>query len=320
MTGPSPSTDAGTDPAVRLEGVSVRFGTTRALSGLDLSVRAGAITALLGPNGAGKSTTVGVIAGLVSPDSGTARVLGAQPGSPTARAGLSVMLQEGGIPTGATATSVVRHHAALRGAPQTADAVIAELDLASLGRTTFRRMSGGQRRRVALGCALVGHPRMVVVDEPTAGLDPTARRDTWEILHRLRSEGVTVLLCTHDLDEAERLGDDIVIIAEGRCAISGSRDRLLGGSPDAVVFEGPLHLDTASLVDALPRNTTIDEIVPGRYRICGPLSAADTATVTAWAGQHGVPHDRVRVSRMSLEDLYFSVTADAPASGSEGIL
>lgn len=301
MTGPS-------EDAVRLHDVAVRYGTTRALAGLDLSIRSGRITALLGPNGAGKSTTVGVIAGLVTPDSGTVEVLGAPAGSPAARSRLSVMLQEGGIPTGATACSIVKHHAALRGDPASATSVIDELDLTALGRTTFRRMSGGQRRRVALGCALVGDPVMVVVDEPTAGLDPTARRTTWEILDRLRSRGVTVLLSTHDLDEAERLGDDIVIIDRGRAVLSGPREQILGDSPDAVVFDGPLHLDTTSLRDALPAAIRIDEIVPGRYRIHGEVTPADITTVTAWAGQHGIAHHRIRVATASLEDIYFAVT------------
>lgn len=317
MTGPLAAGDQDDDPAVLLTSVEVRYGATRALTGLDLMIRPGRITALLGPNGAGKSTTVAVIAGLIEPDSGSAQVLGVPAGSLPARDSLSVMLQEGGIPTAATAVSIVRHHADLRGAPTTATEVIEELDLTSLGRTTFRRMSGGQRRRVALGCALVGHPRIVVVDEPTAGLDPSSRRMTWDILDRLRARGVTVLLSTHDLDEAERLGDDIVIIDQGRAVVSGPRDMLLGDTPDAVVFEGPLHLDTGSLRDALPRGVRIDELIPGRYRIQGAVSPADIASVTAWAGQHGIPHHRIRVAAMSLEDLYFSVTSpshrrDAP--------
>lgn len=303
------------DPAIHLVRVDVRYGSTRALRGLDLTIRPGRITALLGPNGAGKSTTVGVIAGLVHPDNGSARVLGVPAGCLPARVGLSVMLQEGGVPTGASAVSIVRHHAALRGAAGTADAIIDQLDLDSLGRTTFRRMSGGERRRVALGCALVGHPRIVVVDEPTAGLDPTSRRMTWEILDRLRTQGTTVLLSTHDLDEAERLGDDIVIIDHGRAVVSGPREVLLGDTPDAVVFEGPLHLDTATLLDALPSGVRIDELVPGRYRIQGAVSPADTATVTAWAGQHGIPSHRIRVATMSLEDLFFSVTAQPQPGG-----
>lgn len=293
----------------------MRYGSTRALVGLDLDVPAHQITALLGPNGAGKSTTVGVIAGLIRPDAGRVTVLGGDPGRPEARRALGVMLQEGGIPTGAHAVSIVRHHAALRGAADTAEAIIDDLDLASIGRTTFRRMSGGQKRTVALGCALVGDPSMVIVDEPTAGLDPQARRRTWQILDRLRERGVTVLLCTHDLDEAERLGDHVAIISAGRLALQGARDALLGAgsdgadaNTDAIAFEGPLHLDLTSLQGALPVGTQVSEIVPGRYRVQGRLHAKESTIITAWASQHGIPSHRIRGQGATLEDLYFSVT------------
>lgn len=307
------STPSETDCAVTITGLQVRYGSNRALLGLDLDVPAHRITALLGPNGAGKSTTVGVIAGLISPDAGRVTVLGGDPGRPEARRALGVMLQEGGIPTGAQASSIVRHHAALRGAEDTAEAVIDDLELASIGRTTFRRMSGGQKRTVALGCALVGNPSMVIVDEPTAGLDPQARRRTWQILDRLRERGVTVLLCTHDLDEAERLGDHVAIISAGRLALQGARDVLLGAGrdgadADSIAFEGPLHLDLTTLQDALPVGTRVSEIVPGRYRVQGRLHAKESTIITAWASQHGIASHRIRAQGSTLEDLYFSVT------------
>lgn len=301
------------DSAVAIRGLAVRYGSTRALNGLDLTVPAGQITALLGPNGAGKSTTVAVIAGLVTPDAGRVEVLGGPPGRYAARCALGVMLQEGGIPTGAHAESIVRHHAALRGAADTAEQVITDLDLSSIGTTTFRRMSGGQKRLVALGCALVGDPTMVIVDEPTAGLDPQARRETWHILDRLRQRGVTVLLSTHDLDEAERLGDHIAIIDSGRMVMEGSRETLLGSanqSGDVLSFEGPLHLDVSTLRDALPVACHVEEIVPGRYQVAGSINAEESAIITAWASQHGVDSHRIRPRGSTLEDLYFSVIAE----------
>ena len=303
--------------AVSIRGLQVRYGAIRALNGLDLIVPAHRITALLGPNGAGKSTTVAAITGLVSPDAGRIDVLGGKPGRFEARCRIGVMLQEGGIPTGAQATSIVRHHAALRGATHTAEQVIAELDLASIGRTTFRRMSGGQKRLVALGCALVGEPHLVIVDEPTAGLDPQARRAVWGILDRLRSQGVTVLLSTHDLDEAERLGDHIAIVDSGRLVLQGERDALLGSSSDdgdCLVFDGPLHLDLSTLREALPEGIRVVEIVPGRYQVHGRLHAGESTIVTAWAGQHGIPAGRIRSQGATLEDVYFSVTGEGDAS------
>ena len=309
----NPAAGKAAELAVEISGLQVRYGATRALAGLDLEVPAGLITALLGPNGAGKSTTVAAIAGLVTPDAGRVRVLGGAPGRIDARCDLGVMLQEGGIPTGAHAVSIVRHHAALRGAADTADQVIADLDLDAIGRTTFRRMSGGQKRMVALGCALVGEPRMVIVDEPTAGLDPQARRKTWQILDRLRSRGVTVLLSTHDLDEAERLGDHIAIVDSGRLVLQGDRAALLGSASEAtdtIVFEGPLHLDLSTLQEALPEGVRVGEIVPGRYQVHGQVNAGESTIITAWATQHGIPAHRIRSQGSTLEDLYFAVTSD----------
>lgn len=302
-------------PAVEITDASVRFGTTQALRNLTWSVQPGQITALLGPNGAGKSTTMALISGLLVPNSGRVTVLGGPAGRLTARARLGVMLQEGGIPTGATGPSIVRHHAELRGAPETAVTLIEELRIAELGRTTFRRMSGGQRRRVALACALVGSPDMVIVDEPTANLDPAARRQTWDLLDRLRREGVTVILSTHDLEEAERLGDRIAIMDQGHLVIEGTPADLIGGSADAVILEGPLRLDLTALREVLPDTFSVAEILPGRYRIDGQIQPPHVATIRAWAGQHGIPGERMRIGTPTLEDLYFSATGDGASPG-----
>jgi len=302
-------------PAVEITDASVRFGPTQALRDLTWTVHPGQITALLGPNGAGKSTTMALISGLLEPNSGRVTVLGGPAGRLMARARLGVMLQEGGIPTGATGPSIVRHHAELRGAPQTAAALIEELSIAELGRTTFRRMSGGQRKRVALACALVGDPDMVIVDEPTANLDPAARRQTWDLLDRLRRSGVTVILSTHDLEEAERLGDRIAIMDQGQLVIEGSPADLIGEGADAVIIEGPLRLDLTALREVLPDTFSVAEILPGRYRIDGQIQPPHVAIISAWAGQHGIPGERMRIGTPTLEDLYFSATTDGASSG-----
>jgi len=302
-------------PAVEITDASVRFGPTQALRDLTWTVHPGQITALLGPNGAGKSTTMALISGLLAPNSGRVTVLGGPAGRLMARARLGVMLQEGGIPTGATGPSIVRHHAELRGAPRTAAALIEELSIAELGRTTFRRMSGGQRKRVALACALVGDPDMVIVDEPTANLDPAARRQTWDLLDRLRRSGVTVILSTHDLEEAERLGDRIAIMDQGQLVIEGSPADLIGEGADAVIIEGPLRLDLTALREVLPDTFSVAEILPGRYRIDGQIQPSHVAIISAWAGQHGIPGERMRIGTPTLEDLYFSATTDGASSG-----
>lgn len=302
-------------PAVEITDASVRFRTTQALRDLTWTVQPGQITALLGPNGAGKTTTMALISGLLLPNSGRVTVLGGPAGRLAARARLGVMLQEGGIPTGATGPSIVRHHADLRGAPETATALIEELHIGELGRTTFRRMSGGQRKRVALACALVGNPELVIVDEPTANLDPAARRQTWDLLDRLRRAGVTVILSTHDLEEAERLGDRIAIMDHGQLVAEGTLSALIGGHTDAAIVEGPLRLDLTALREVLPDTFGVAEILPGRYRIDGQIQPQHVAIISAWAGQHGIPGERLRIGTPTLEDLYFSATSDGASSG-----
>jgi len=302
--------------AARLTDVVVRYGERgpRALDGLNLTVAAGRVTVLLGPNGAGKSTAVGVLAGLTTPDSGRVDVLGGPPGRREARQRLHVMVQDDGLPTGAYAAEMVRHAAALRGAAGTAPALIAELGLEQLGRTTIRRLSGGERRRVSLACALVGHPDFVILDEPTAGLDPRGRALVWERIDDLRGRGATVLLCTHLLDEAESLGDDIAIIARGRCEASGDLAALLPDRGEVVTFDGPLHLDLAGLVRALPEGARVTESSPGRYRVEGAASPQVLATVASWCAQHGVQPRNLGVGAESLADLYWRITAD-PVDG-----
>lgn len=296
------------DAAV-LEGIRVTFpGGRAALAGLDLVVPQGQVTALLGPNGAGKSTAVAVLAGLLRPAAGRAQTLGGPPGRLEARQRVNVMVQDDGLPTGAHAAEMVRHVARLRGAPSTADPLIALLGLDRLGRTTVRRLSGGERRRVSLACALVGDPDLVILDEPTAGLDPRGRSLVWEAIARLRDRGCSVLLCTHLLDEAEALADEIAIIADGRLRASGPLDALVSGGTEAVTFDGPLHLDVGSLAQALPEGAHVEETTPGRYRIDGGASPQTLATVASWCAQHGVQPRHLSVGGESLADAYWRLT------------
>jgi len=297
--------------AARLEGVVVSYGPgTRALDGLDLRVRDGAITALLGPNGAGKSSAVGVLAGLVRPMSGRAQVLGGTPGRPAARQRVNVMVQDDGLPTGARGAEVVRHVARLRGALESAEPLISLLGLDQLGRTSVRRLSGGERRRVSLACALVGDPDFVILDEPTAGLDPRGRAIVWDAIAGLRDRGRAVLLCTHLLDEAEALADDVAIIASGQVRAAGPLASLVPTGTEVVTFDGPLHLDVRSLVDALPEGAVVTEISPGRYRIEGGASPQILATVASWCAQHGVQPRNLGVGSESLADTYWRLTDD----------
>ncbi|MEU6852940.1 ABC transporter ATP-binding protein [Actinacidiphila alni] len=299
------------EPAVEVTGLVKRYGTKTAVDGLDLSVARGGLTAVLGPNGAGKTTTVEVCEGYRRPDGGAVRVLGLDPVTDGARLRprIGVMLQSGGVYPGARAEEMLRHTATLHANPVDPDLLIERLGLESCGRTAYRRLSGGQQQRLALAMAVVGRPELVFLDEPTAGLDPQARHATWDLVRELRADGVTVVLTTHFMDEAEQLADQVVIIDGGRAIARGTPDELCrGGAENTLRFSGRPGLDLVSLLNALPADTAAAELTPGNYRIEGKVDPQLLATVTSWCAQHGVLPDRLSVERRTLEDVFLELT------------
>jgi ABC-2 type transport system ATP-binding protein len=299
------------EPAVEATGLVKRYGARTAVDGLDLTVPRGGVTAVLGPNGAGKTTTVEMCEGYRRPDGGTARVLGLDPVTQAAklRPRIGVMLQSGGVYPGAHAVEMLRHTASLHAHPVDPALLIERLGLEACGRTPYRRLSGGQQQRLALAMAVVGRPELVFLDEPTAGLDPQARHATWDLVRELRADGVTVVLTTHYMDEAEQLADDVVIIDGGRAIAQGSPEELCrGGAENTLRFSGRPGLDLASLLNALPADTLAAELTPGNYRIEGKVDPQLLATVTSWCAQHGVMPDRLAVERRTLEDVFLEMT------------
>jgi len=216
--------------AVTVTDLAKRFGATTALAGMTWAADRGQVTAVLGPNGAGKTTTIECAEGLQRPDSGQVRVLGADPwqAGPDHRACVGVMLQDGGLPNGSTAVRLLRHLAAFHQAPASVDALVDRLGIAAFAGTTVRRLSGGQRQRVALAAALVGRPEVAFLDEPTAGLDPHARLDVWDLLRETRDLGCAVILTTHSFEEAQRLADHVVIACRGRAVAQGTIAEVTG--------------------------------------------------------------------------------------------
>ncbi|NDZ79432.1 ABC transporter ATP-binding protein [Streptomyces sp. SID10853] len=300
-----------TDPAVEVRGLVKRYGAKTAVDGLDLTVGAGTVTAVLGPNGAGKTTTVETCEGYRRADAGTVRVLGLDPVADAARLRprIGVMLQSGGVYSGARADEMLRHMAKLHAHPLDVDALTERLGLESCGRTTYRRLSGGQQQRLSLAMAVVGRPELVFLDEPTAGLDPQARRSTWDLVRELRADGVTTVLTTHFMDEAEQLADEVAIFDSGRAVVHGTPEELCrGGAENTLRFGGRPGLDTGSLLKALPDGSSAAELTPGSYRITGTVDPQLLATVTSWCAQHGVMPDRISVERHTLEDVFLELT------------
>lgn len=218
--------------AVQVDGVVRRYGSTVALDEMTWQAPEGKVTAILGPNGAGKTSVIDILVGLQRADAGTARVLGVDPCTASAehRASVGVMLQSGGLPNGARAMGLLAHLARFYADPAPIDPLARRLGIPEFGRTSVRRLSGGQRQRLALAAALIGRPRLVFLDEPTAGLDPHGRLDVWDLIASLRTDGLTVVVTTHSFQEAERLADHLVIVAEGRTRSSGTFEEVVGES------------------------------------------------------------------------------------------
>jgi ABC-2 type transport system ATP-binding protein len=302
------------EPAVVVDDLTMRYGETLAVDGLSLTVARGSITAVLGPNGAGKTTTLETCEGFRRPQSGAVRVLGLDP-TRERRALLpriGVMLQSGGAWSGVRAVEMLEHVASLHAHPLPVPMLVERLGLGSCGRTPYRRLSGGQQQRLALAMAVVGRPELVFVDEPTAGMDPQARRATWELLEELRGDGVTIVLTTHYMDEAERLADTIHVIDRGRLIASGSPLELTrgaGSSTIRLVVTEPFPPEApASLQRALGPSTEVHPLTPQSLLISGPADASTLATVSAWCEAHGVLPESMTLGQRTLEDVFLQLT------------
>jgi len=296
---------------VLLRGVSKRYGDIQAVNNLDLEVQRAEVLALLGPNGAGKTTTVEMCEGFNKPDSGSISILGLDPTADNAklRARIGVMLQGGGGYPAAKAGEMLNLVAAYSANPLDPQWLMDTLGLTEAARTTYRRLSGGQQQRLALACAIVGRPELVFLDEPTAGMDAHARIVVWELIEGLRRDGVTVVLTTHQLTEAEELADRIVIIDHGAAVAAGTpADLTRGGAENQLRFSAPPKLDLTLLISALPEGYRATEAGAGEYLVEGHIDPQVLATVTAWAARLNVLATDMRVEQRSLEDVFLDLT------------
>jgi ABC-2 type transport system ATP-binding protein len=299
-------------PAVAISGLVKRYGSTTAVAGLDLRLERAEVLALLGPNGAGKTTTVEVCEGFLRADAGSVRVLGLDPATQGERLRpmVGVMPQGGGAYPGVRAGEMLNLVAACAADPIDPAWLLDVLGLAATRRTPYKRLSGGQQQRLSLACAIVGRPALVFLDEPTAGLDPQARRLVWDLVGALRTDGVSVLLTTHLMEEAETLADQVVIIDRGQVVAEGSPRALTLDRPDAAQlrFRAETGLDTGLLSVALPEGCEVHEPTPGSYVVSGRADPQVLSAVTAWCAAHGVLAEELRVGRRSLEDVFLELT------------
>ena len=311
-------------PAIETEQLTKSFGSTQALSGLNLTVQQGGILALLGPNGAGKTTAVRVLTTLLRPDSGEARVLG-----------FDVVRQ----------AAEVRHHIGLTGqyaalddyltgranlimigqlgrlnrsqARRRAGELLDRFDLTQAAGRAVKTYSGGMRRRLDLAASLIGHPEVLFLDEPTTGLDPNSRAVMWEIIRELAAEGATLLLTTQYLEEADQLASQVAVIDAGRVVAEGTPDQLKGKvGEDRIAVQLPPGSDLAAAVAVVQAQTTgLVDADPARWLVTAPMPGRDgvTTDVVRALDAAGVRVTDVTLRRPSLDDVFMILTGHRAA-------
>jgi ABC-2 type transport system ATP-binding protein len=294
------------ETAIAVEGVRKRYGERQALDGVELTVHRGELLALLGPNGAGKTTLVEILEGHRKADSGAVDVLGHDPArrERAFREQIGIVLQQDGLDQAFTVCEAVDLYSAAYPNPLPADDVIELVGLTDRAYTRVSTLSGGQRRRLDLALGIAGDPELVFLDEPTTGFDPAARRQSWDLIARLRELGTTILLTTHYMDEAQYLADRVVVLANGRVIAEGTPDSLGRGSEVTLVeFRLP-----AGAEPPLPDDATVDR---GRVRFRTETPTHDLAPLLAWAADRDAELEGLTVTRPDLEDVYLELTQEA---------
>jgi ABC-2 type transport system ATP-binding protein len=308
-------TGAAGEPAVVLEGVVKRYGPRTVLDGVSLTVGRGEVVAVLGPNGAGKTTAVEIVEGYRARDGGQVRVLGVDPasGGRALRARVGLMLQDGGVDRRARPRETLVQYAGFHAEPRDPDELLGMVGLEAVAGTAYRQLSGGERQRLGLAMALVGRPEVVILDEPTAGMDPEARAATRRVIADLRDEGAAILLTSHDLADVERSADRIAVLVGGRVVASGSPSELMAAVTPSVrvSLDRPLDpTEIAGLGGAV--GGSVVALEAGRYRIDG--IAADPrsiAVLTDWCATADRRIVELTTVGGSLEDAYLELVGES---------
>ncbi|HEY1827081.1 MAG TPA: ABC transporter ATP-binding protein [Acidimicrobiales bacterium] len=310
-------------PAVQVTDLCVRYGRSGdvvAVDGISFAAEAGEVLVVLGPNGAGKTSTIECLEGYRHPTSGARRVLGLDPASDhralSRRVG--VMLQRGGVYPMLGPRQVLELFATYYPNPLEIEPLLDLVSLRNVATTPWRHLSGGEQQRLSLAMALIGRPEVAFLDEPTAGVDPEGRRAIRDVIADLRARGVCVVITTHELAEAERMADRLLILVNGRIAAQGSLADLTAAEAPGMRFGAPAGLDASALAAALGQGASVNETEPGRYRIVGAAGPAATAALAHWLAQHDAALTDL-VSGGTLEDLYFETVGEAPVMTDESV-
>ncbi|MDT0317497.1 ABC transporter ATP-binding protein [Streptomyces millisiae] len=298
------------DIVIEVRGLRRRYGDFEAVRGLDFTVRRGEVFALLGTNGAGKTSTVEVLEGLAAPHEGQVRVLGFDPFTERGRVRprTGVMLQDGGFPSELTVAETARMWAGCSTAPRPVPEALDLVGLAARADVRVKQLSGGERRRLDLALALMARPEVLFLDEPTTGLDPQARRRSWELVRRLRAEGVTVLLTTHYLEEAETLADRLAIMSRGRIVVSGTLAEVMERHPARIRFTLPAGVPAERL--PLAGWGTAATAAGQRVEVRTPDLQATLTDLLLWAREAGLRLSDLDARSATLEEVFLGVAQE----------
>jgi ABC-2 type transport system ATP-binding protein len=300
--------------AVEVQNLVMRYGDVTAVDGIWFTAEAGQVTAVLGPNGAGKTSTIEALEGFRRPTSGIVRVAGLDPIRQHNELvnHIGVMLQDGGVYPSMRAGEAAKLFCAYHGNVNEPTELIARVGLTDRTTRTWKQMSGGEQQRLKLALALAGKPDVVFLDEPTAGVDAEGRIVIRDVIRTLAAKGVAVVLTTHELGEAERLADHIIILDRGRLVATGTLAELRGqGQREEIRFAAAAGLDVASLGTHL--GAMASEPTPGEYVVNAAPSPDNVARVTGWLAERNLPLGDLRAGRQSLEDVFLRLTGNGDA-------
>ena len=318
VTGPSDDSHAESESVVTVQHLVKRYGEFVALNDVSFSIREGEIFGIIGPNGAGKTTTVECISGLRTPDSGSISVYGLSPQKDRGkmREFVGVQLQETALPPRLKVGEAVNLFASFYAHPLNPDELLESLGINQIEDSMYRKLSGGQKQRLSIALALVGRPKIAILDELTTGLDPEARRETWDLIEGIRRRGATVILVTHFMDEAERLCDRLALINHGTVAVLDTPEAIAataGGT--RVRFVPSRQVDDKTLL-AIPGVTQVER----KERYVTVIGNGDLAlSVMSSLAKIGVSVSELEAKKGSLDDAFVELTKDGQSKVSAGI-
>ena len=311
-------------PAISVTGLRKSYGDREVVRSVSFDVAAGECFGLLGHNGAGKTTTIEILEGYLSRDAGEVSVLGRDPADPSSdwRSRIGIVLQDMDVFPTLTVTETVQMFADLYPSPRNVGETIDLVDLGRLASSRVGSLSGGEKRRLDVALGLVGDPELLFLDEPTTGLDPAARRDSWTMIEGLKELGVTIVLTTHYMDEAQTLADRLVILDDGVVAADGTFGELLErhGSATSISFRLPTDTDIEHHVAAMAAAIETELRVEGKHTAFSSAHPQrDLHRLLGWADDHRIALDDLTVQHSSLEDMFLSIgSSDADTAGEQG--